>query len=361
MTAANWAGRRVLVTGHTGFKGSWLSLWLAELGAEVTGFALAPEVGSLFAAAHVADRMTHIEGDIRHPAAVDAAVAQAQPEIVFHLAAQALVRPSYDDPVGTYATNVMGTVNVLDAVRRQGGVRAVVAVTSDKCYENREWVWPYRESDPMGGHDPYSSSKGCAELVVAAYRTSFFHDGTTLVASARAGNVIGGGDHAKDRLIPDIMRAFEAGQRPLIRAPNAVRPWQHVLDALSGYLALAERLLAGDRTLAEGWNFGPAETDTQPVGWIADRMVDLWGADGWDRVQGPQPHEANLLKLDCSKAQAHLGWRPALTLTDALDRVVAWHRAVASDGNAQLTTIDQISAYRTLRSGALGKFGTDDG
>lgn len=355
---ARWAGRRVLVTGHTGFKGSWLTLWLHAMGAEVTGFALAPPTEpSLFAAARIADLIQHIEGDVRDLAAVRAAVAAARPEVIFHMAAQPLVRLSYAEPVETYATNVMGTVHVLEAARQeakeQGAVKAIVSVTSDKCYENREWVWPYRESDPMGGHDPYSSSKGCAELVTAAWRQSFFAgDGAPLLASVRAGNVIGGGDWAVDRLVPDLVRAFEAGVAPLIRAPQSVRPWQHVLEALGGYIQIAERLLAGERTFGDGWNFGPADDDARPVSWIVERMRASWG-DGTAPAlpdSGPRPHEAGLLRLDCSKARAALGWKPSLTLERTIDWIVAWHRAVAGGADARAITLAQIADYAATSS-----------
>ncbi len=354
LVSAAWEGRRVLITGHTGFKGSWLSLWLHALGAEVTGFALAPPTRpSLFEQARIGDLITHVEGDVRDAAAVRAVVEATRPEAIFHLAAQPLVRASYDDPVGTYATNVMGTAHVLEAARQVPGVGAVVCVTSDKCYENREWVWPYRESDPMGGHDPYSSSKGAAELVIAAWRRSFFSEAGPLVASVRAGNVIGGGDWAEDRLIPDLVRAFEAGAAPLIRSPDAVRPWQHVLEALGGYLMIAERLLEGDSRFAEGWNFGPSDEDARPVSWIVERMRAAWGEGASNSLPdtGPRPHEAGLLRLDCSKARAALGWQPALRLEQALERVVAWHRAVAAGKDARRVTLAQIADY-ILLSGA---------
>jgi CDP-glucose 4,6-dehydratase len=306
----HWAGRRVLVTGHTGFKGAWLSLWLRQLGADVTGLALAPPTQpSLFDKAALASRINHIEGDIRNLDEVAAAVRAADPEIVFHLAAQSLVRYSYANPVETYATNVMGTVHLLDACR-QAKARAFVCVTSDKCYENREWVWPYRESDALGGHDPYSSSKGCAELVVAAYRRSFFPatamaDGGMGLASVRAGNVIGGGDWAEDRLVPDLVRAFERNASPEIRSPNSVRPWQHVLEAVGGYLIIADRLARGDAGAAQAWNFGPSEGDARPVSWIVDQMRAAWGTAAEPiPFTGDVPHEAGLLKLDCSKARA---------------------------------------------------------
>ncbi|WCM29055.1 CDP-glucose 4,6-dehydratase [Sphingomonas sp. QA11] len=348
--SGTWSRRRVLVTGHTGFKGSWLSLWLNAMGAEVTGFALPPPTEpSLFETARVAGLVRHVEGDVRDLAAVRAVVEASRPEVIFHLAAQPLVRLSYVEPVETYATNVMGTVHMLEAARRATGVKAIVCVTSDKCYENREWIWPYRENDPMGGHDPYSSSKGAAELVVSAWRRSFFAEGGPLLASVRAGNVIGGGDWAADRLLPDLVRAFEAGAAPLIRAPDAVRPWQHVLEALGGYLMIAERLLAGERQFADAWNFGPGDEDARPVSWIVERMRAGWGGGAADAVPdtGARPHEAGLLRLDCSRARAALGWRPGLTLEQALDWIVAWHKAVASGADARTVTRAQITDYQT--------------
>lgn len=349
-----WEGRRVFLTGHTGFKGSWLALWLVEMGAEVTGFALPAEDVSLFNQAGIANLVTHIEGDIRDLDAVDAAMAACDPQVVFHLAAQPIVRTSYDDPVGTYATNVQGTVHVLDACRRAASLDAIVCVTSDKCYENREWIWPYRESDPMGGHDPYSSSKGAAEIAIASYRRSFFEEeGAPLLASVRAGNVIGGGDWAVDRLIPDIVRAMVAGERVQIRSPHAVRPWQHVLEALGGYLLIAQRLAKGERDYADGWNFGPADSDTQPVGWIVEKMINEWGEGGFDLDDGPKPHEANLLRLDCSKARAKLGWQPALGLAETIRWIVAWHRSVADGGDARSITSEQLTQYRARMERAL--------
>jgi len=351
---AFWNGRRVFLTGHTGFKGSWLALWLARMGAHVTGFALPAEEPSLFRMAGVADLVTHVEGDIRDLAAVEAAMAACDPEVVFHLAAQPLVRESYVTPVETFATNVQGTVHVLDACRRAPSLKAMVCVTSDKCYENNEWVWPYRESDPMGGHDPYSASKGAAELVISAYRRSFFAaGGGPLLASVRAGNVIGGGDWAKDRLIPDIIRALIAGETPLIRAPGAVRPWQHVLEALGGYLLIAGRLLEGQGSAATAWNFGPADSDVQRVDWIADRLTARWGAPGWERGTESGPHEANILKLDCAKARSQLGWRPALSLEDTLSMIVDWHRPVAQGGEPRNITYSQLDDYRNRFHSAL--------
>jgi CDP-glucose 4,6-dehydratase len=345
---AFWQGRRVLLTGHTGFKGSWLALWLHQMGAKVTGLSLPAEEVSLFRQARIDELVDHIEGDIRDMAVVEAAMQRCNPEVVFHLAAQPLVRLSYDIPVETFATNVQGTVHVLDACRRAPDLQAIVCITSDKAYENREWVWPYRESDPMGGHDPYSASKGAAELVIAAYRRSFFAEGGPLLASVRAGNVIGGGDWALDRLVPDIIRAMVAGQRPLIRSPHSIRPWQHVLEALGGYLLIAESLAAGQGWAAEGWNFGPADDDTQPVHWIADRLTQGWGIDGWDQPeQVSGPHEAKILKLDCAKARNVLGWRPVWGLSESLRRIVEWHKNVAQGEDARLISDRQLADYRT--------------
>ena len=326
---AFWANKRVFLTGHTGFKGGWAALWLQKMGARVTGFALAPPTEpALFDVARVGDGMTSIIGDIRDARALEAALVAADPEIVIHMAAQPLVRASYDDPVGTYATNVMGTVHLLETVRKAPSVRACVVVTTDKCYENREWAWGYREDEAMGGHDPYSNSKGCAELVTSAYRRSFFSGGDVALASGRAGNVIGGGDWAVDRLVPDILRAVEQGEPVLIRNPLAIRPWQHVLEPVGGYLVLAQALWANPAAAAEAWNFGPRDEDARPVQWIVERMCEAWGEGaGWTRDESVQPHEARYLKLDISKARAGLGWRPRWSLREALERIVAWHRA----------------------------------
>jgi CDP-glucose 4,6-dehydratase len=350
-----WAGRRVLVTGHTGFKGGWLSLWLHQLGADVTGFALpAPTDPSFFEQTRLHELVRHVEGDVRDLQAVDRVIEETRPEVIFHLAAQPLVRYSYDHPVETFASNVMGTVHVLDSCRRVEGVEAVVCITTDKCYENREWVWPYREDDPMGGFDPYSSSKGATELAIAAYRRSYFSTQGPAVASVRAGNVIGGGDWALDRLVPDLVRALIAGERPVIRSPGSIRPWQHVLEALSGYVQLAERLLAGEREFATAFNFGPSDDDARPVSWMVERMLTHWGAEqGWDKPDGPQPHEAVLLKLDCSKARAMLGWTPRLKLDQALEKVVSWHRAVAGGGDARAVSCLQLQEYLKVR-GLMG-------
>ncbi|TWO72530.1 CDP-glucose 4,6-dehydratase [Caenimonas sedimenti] len=350
MDAGFWRGRRVFLTGHTGFKGSWLSLWLQQLGAEVLGFALEPPTTpNLFQEAKVAEGMQSVVGDVRDAQKVLAVLRAFRPEVVIHMAAQPLVRLSYEQPALTYETNVMGTVNLLEAVRASSGVRAVVNVTTDKCYENKEWLWPYREDEPMGGHDPYSSSKGCAELVTSAYRKSFLADAGILVASARAGNVIGGGDWAADRLIPDILRAFEKSQTVIVRSPQATRPWQHVLEPLSGYMSLAARLCAEDGAqFAEGWNFGPKEDDAKPVSWIVDRMVAAWGGGtSWALDGRSHPHEANSLKLDISKARARLAWRPRWTLPESLDQIVSWHRHWLSDGDPREMTLQQIARYST--------------
>ena len=354
-----WRGKRVFVTGHTGFKGAWLALWLTDLGAEVTGYSLPPPTDpSLFDMAGVKSRLRHLDGDVRDEAALARAVREARPEIVFHMAAQSLVRVSYDEPAATYATNVMGTVNLLEAVRRWDGVRAVVCVTSDKCYENRETPRPYREDDAVGGYDPYSSSKGCAELVASAYRRSFFSGpgdapGRVAIATARAGNVIGGGDWAKDRLIPDLLNGFATGVRPLVRFPSAVRPWQHVLEPLAGYLRLARALWTGDPAAADGWNFGPDDADAQPVSWIADRLAALWGEGAaWETTGEPQPHEAHFLRLDCAKARQKLGWRPVWALDEALRRTVAWRRALDEGADMADFTLHQIRARQNALADA---------
>ena len=344
-----WSGKRVLVTGHTGFKGGWLSLWLHHLGANVTGLALDPPTDpSFFEQTSLRDLVDHHIIDIRDHAETAALIAEVRPEIVFHLAAQPLVRYSYDHPVETYATNVMGTVHVLEACRRIDGVKAVVCITTDKCYENREWIWPYRESDPMGGYDPYSSSKGAAELVISAYRRSY-PDGP-LIASVRAGNVIGGGDWALDRLVPDIVRAMLRGEPVQVRNPGSIRPWQHVLEALGGYLLIAERLLAGDAEVATAFNFGPSDDDARPVEWVVEKMLESWGGGEWARPEGIQPHEATLLRLDCSRARAELGWRPRFRLEDALQKVVEWHKSVTGGGDARAISLAQLDDYMNRAS-----------
>ena len=344
-----WRSKRVLLTGHTGFKGSWLSLWLQQLGADVSGFSLEPSSDpNLFTSAGVVKGMESFRGDVRDLQAVTGVLARQRPEIVIHMAAQSLVRKSYSEPVETYATNVMGTVNLLEAARRSSDVRAMLIVTSDKCYENREQLHGYREIDPMGGFDPYSSSKGCAELVTAAYRRSFFKAGTG-VASARAGNVIGGGDWADDRLIPDIMRAFLKGAAVHIRNPYAVRPWQHVLDPLGGYLTLIERLWERGEEFSEGWNFGPGKADAWPVAQVATWLVQCWGGGAqWISDGEVHPHEAGLLTLDCEKACRRLDWRPALDVSTALEWVVEWYRAFAQGDDMRRITLGQIERFQNL-------------
>ncbi len=351
-SSAFWKGKRVFLTGHTGFKGSWLSLWLTRMGAEVMGYALAPPSDpNLFKLADLSSRMSSVTGDVRDLPLLSRRMAEFKPDIVIHMAAQALVRLSYREPVETYATNVMGTVHVLEAARKTSSVRTVVNVTSDKCYENREWAWGYRENEPMGGHDPYSNSKGCSELVTSAYRRSFFANAGIGLASGRAGNVIGGGDWAEDRLIPDCMRALAAGKPIVIRNPRSIRPWQHVLEPLSGYLRLAEKLWHEPNQFAEGWNFGPESSDARQVDWIADRIVGLWG-DGarWELVplSEPQPHEAHYLKLDCSMAHAHLAWQPSLRLDQTLQWVVDWYKRVNQGESALGVTLEQIARYEGL-------------
>jgi CDP-glucose 4,6-dehydratase len=345
---AFWRGRRVLVTGHTGFKGAWLALWLQELGAEVTGLASSvPTDPSLYELARVGEGVEEIRADVRDADAVTRGFAQQQPEVVVHMAAQPFVRRSFRDPRETYETNVMGTVNVLEAVRATPSVRVVVNVTSDKCYDNREQGRPFVEDDPKGGHDPYSNSKGCAELVADAYLRSFFApdpDGPRL-GCGRAGNVIGGGDWGEDRLIPDLMRAALSGAAIPIRNPTAVRPWQHVLNPLSGYLELAQALVASPE-LQGGWNFGPADDDVRPVRWIAERLGEQWEGDlRWDVDPGPHPHEAHYLALDSTKARERLGWAPAWDLQAALDSIVAWYSALRDRADMRAATLGQIAAF----------------
>lgn len=350
-----WAGKRVLVTGHTGFKGGWLCLWLERLGARVHGYALAPStVPCLYESARVGEGMTSLIADIRDRESVFRAVRDFQPEIVIHMAAQPLVRLSYLEPVETYATNVMGTVHVLEAVRKVGSASVVLNVTSDKCYENRETRDAYREEDPMGGFDPYSSSKGCAELVANAYRRSFFSQEddrkpATVLASVRAGNVIGGGDWAEDRIVPDLVRAASGGLPTLIRNPGAIRPWQHVLEPLHGYLLLAERLWNEGRVFAEGWNFGPLDSQSHPVSWIANKFVGFWGNGGsWQSGAVPgQVHEAHFLRLDSSKARTRLGWQPRWGIEEGLRNTVAWYQAHRDGADMRAYTIGQIKAYES--------------
>jgi CDP-glucose 4,6-dehydratase len=352
MTPDFWSGKKVFVTGHTGFKGSWLCLWLQHLGADVTGYALTPPTTpALFDVAQVACGMQSIISDVRDSAALTAAIQSAAPEIIIHMAAQPLVRYSYVEPVETYSTNVMGAVNLLEAVRHEPNVRAVINVTSDKCYENDGRERGYNESDAMGGHDPYSSSKGCAELVTSAYRHSFFNTARYTehrvgLASARAGNVIGGGDWAADRLIPDILRALSHNQPVMIRNPHAIRPWQHVLEPLSGYLLLAQKLYEDGAAFAEGWNFGPLDDDAKPVQWIVEQMTQRWDDDAkWQRDNNAHPHEAHYLKLDCKKSQTRLEWHPVWNLSVALDEIIAWHKSYLAGMDMRAVSLQQIEKF----------------
>jgi len=357
-----WRGRRVFLTGHTGFKGSWLCLWLHALGADVTGYALDPPTQpNLFEQAQVAGAIRSIHGDIRDYPQLQSALCECAPEVVLHMAAQSVVRRGYEDPIDTYSSNVLGTVHVLESVRQLKRPCAVVNVTSDKCYENREWEWGYRENEPMGGSDPYSNSKGCAELVTTAYQKSFFppesiaEHGVAL-ASARAGNAIGGGDWTCHQLIPDLMRAFLAGQPCLIRNPSAFRPWQFVLEPLRGYLMLAERLAEDGAALVSGWNFGPVDADVKPVSWIADELKQLWGSHAsWIQDFAVHPEEAHALKLDASKAAAHLSWRPVLPLKQALSWIVEWYQAYQSGSDLQKLTLKQIEEYEALAERGCGE------
>lgn len=355
MNIAFWKDKNVLVTGHTGFKGSWLSIWLQKLGARVVGYAMAPPTKpSLFEIAQVADGMTSITGDVRDLEHLQAVVAEHCPEIIIHMAAQPLVRYSYENPIETYSTNVMGTVNMLESVRQSRSVRAVVSITSDKCYENKEWLWGYRENERLGGHDPYSSSKGCAELVIAAYRDSYFppkeyQQHRVAVASTRAGNVIGGGDWAKDRLIPDIMTAIMENRPVIIRSPNATRPWQHVLEPLNGYLCLAEHLWTHGPRFAQAWNFGPSSGDAKPVSWIVEYLTRLWGEGArWELDSADHPHENTYLKLDCSKARSLLRWAPKLRLPMTLEWIVEWYRGYQQNKDIRRLTEEQVARFENM-------------
>lgn len=354
VTPAFWKGKKIFLTGHTGFKGSWLALWLQSMGAEVKGFALTPPTTpALFGEARVGQGMQSELGDIRDLQAVTQSMISFNPDLLVHMAAQPLVRLSYSKPVETYATNVMGSLHVLEAARQCPNLRAIVNVTTDKCYENREWEWGYREDEPMGGHDPYSNSKGCVELLTSAYRKSFFNNisHAAALSSVRAGNVIGGGDWAEDRLIPDILRAFEKGQPVVIRNPQATRPWQHALEPLSGYLVLAEHLWNHGQDFAQGWNFGPRDEDVRPVEWILNHMVETWGAGAsWQLDPNPQPHEARYLKLDISKARARLHWSPTWDLETTLARIINWHRAWLRGEDVQARCLDEIKAYMAATS-----------
>ena len=354
MTPKFWKGKRVLLTGHTGFKGGWLSLWLQSMGAEVAGYALAPPTTqNLFDLGAVAQGMESVIGDIRDLSRLRKVLVEKDPQIIFHMAAQPLVRSSYQNPVDTYSINIMGTVHLLEAARSTRNLKAIINITSDKCYQNREWLRPYREDDPMGGFDPYSSSKGCAELVSAAYRSSYFNEYEyarhgVAIATARAGNVIGGGDWAKDRLVPDLINAFGHGQIAKIRNPNAVRPWQHVMEPLRGYLILAERLFRDGPNFSGGWNFGPQNDDAKSVQWIVERLAALWGKDAkWELLNTNSIHEAQNLKLDNSKARNELNWSPVLELEHALHLTIDWVRKLQEGENMQEVTLEQINSYMT--------------
>jgi CDP-glucose 4,6-dehydratase len=347
-----FSGKQVFITGHTGFKGGWLSLWLTSLGARVSGYSLAPPTNpSIFELARIREMLVSHVADIRDVERLTSALAQSKAEIVFHLAAQSLVRDSYKSPVDTYSTNVMGTVNLLEAVRSCPSVKAVVNITTDKCYENREWDRGYREDDRLGGYDPYSNSKACSELVTAAYRSSYFNRDAYLkhgvaIATARAGNVIGGGDWATDRLVPDSIRALLAGEAIRIRNPHAVRPWQHVLEPLSGYLALAQRLYQDGPEFAEAWNFGPEEGDARPVEWIVQRICQLWGEGArYEKDNVEHPHEAQQLTLDCSKTRARIGWKPRWRLENSLGSIIDWTRHYRSGSDMRDVCLRQVDDY----------------
>lgn len=357
MSVDFWKGKRVFLTGHSGFKGSWMSLWLQEMGAIVKGYSLVPPTEpSLFVEADVASGMESQIADIRDYQTLFDSIKAFKPEMVFHMAAQPLVRLSYDIPIDTYSTNVMGTVHLLEACRKVSGIKAIVNITSDKCYENQEWVWGYRENEPMGGYDPYSNSKGCAELVASSFRQSFFNPATYAqhgvgLASVRAGNVIGGGDWALDRLIPDILLAFQENRSVEIRSPHAIRPWQHVLEPLSGYLAVAEKLYTEGAEYSEAWNFGPKDEDAQPVQKIVETLSSNWGEANWFLSEGEHPHEAHYLKLDCSKAKMRLNWQPVWDLETTLSKISKWHKEWLAKANMREHTLTEIKEYMTARIG----------
>ena len=341
-----WQGKRVFLTGHTGFKGSWLSLWLVSLGASVKGYALNPNTTpSLFNEAKVGRVIDSQIGDIRDQEALHESMTTFNPDVLIHMAAQPLVRYSYDAPIETYEVNVIGTAKVLEVARNCAKLKVIVNITTDKCYENDERSQGYKENDPMGGHDPYSSSKGCAELVTLAYRRSFLQDQGVSLASVRAGNVIGGGDWADDRLIPDILRSFEKNKPVVIRNPKATRPWQHVLEPLSGYLVLAQKMYNNHKEYAEGWNFGPREEDVKPVDWILDKMISKWPDSSWELDQNSNPHEADFLKLDISKAESKLGWKPVWELSYTLEKIIAWQKAWLNKEDMQVACLAEIEEY----------------
>jgi len=341
-----WCNKKVFITGHTGFKGSWLSLWLHSMGAIVKGYSLTPPTSpDLFGEARIGELIDSEIGDIRDLDSLQKSMQDFNPDILIHMAAQPLVRLSYKEPIETYEVNVIGTAKVLEAARSCSKLKSIISVTTDKCYENNEWEWGYRENEPMGGYDPYSSSKGCAELVTSAYRRSFLQDNGVGLASVRAGNVIGGGDWADDRLIPDILRAFEKKEPVVIRNPKATRPWQHVLEPLSGYLILAQRLFENPDDYAEGWNFGPYDHDTKPVDWILDKMVLMWQGATWKLDEGSHPHEAGYLKLDISKAKSKLSWSPTWELKQTLEKIVQWHQCWLNKEDMQRICLNEINEY----------------
>ncbi|WP_246206909.1 CDP-glucose 4,6-dehydratase [Methylocystis heyeri] len=364
ISSSFWRNKRVFVTGHTGFKGSWLALMLARLNAQATGYALEPPTApNLFDLARVGDVIDDIRGDIRDLASLRAAMSASAPEIVIHMAAQPLVRASYEDPVATYATNVMGTVNVLEAARATPGVRAVLVVTTDKCYENKDWVWGYRETDALGGHDPYSNSKACAELVASAFRSSFFAGaGAARIVTARAGNVVGGGDFAVDRIIPDAFRAFVSDHALHLRNPRAVRPWQHVLEPLTGYLMLVEAALDDSKRIDGGWNFGPGPASEQSVEALVTRFIEAFDSSArWTQDKGEHPHEANLLRLDTARARELLGWSPLLDFGETVEWTARWYRALADRRDIRETTFNQVDAYLGQRVRLVSPFSGEEG
>ena len=344
-----WNGKKVLITGHTGFKGSWLAFWLKMLGAKSRGFALAPETEpNLFENLKLEGEIESIIGDIRNLSDFEKTLRDFEPEIIFHLAAQSLVRRSYREPVETYATNVIGTINILEAVRKTNFVKSVIVVTTDKVYENREWLRAYRENERLGGFDPYSNSKACAELAVAAYRNSFFGESDCLIATARAGNVIGGGDWSEDRLLPDVFRSLVFGEKLIIRNPASIRPWQHVLEPLEGYMSLAEKLYKGEKKFADAWNFGPLDKESNSVGSILEKIREIWNEDiNWETAGEGQPHEAGILKLDSTKARTELGWQPKLSLDEAVELTAEWYRAFRDEKDLTRLTAGQINFYQT--------------
>lgn len=341
-----WKGKRVFLTGHTGFKGSWLTLWLEDMGAVVKGFSLEPYTQpNLFEVAKVSSGIESEIGDIRDYEKLKSSIESFSPNIILHLAAQPLVRDSYEDPLGTYETNVMGTANLLQASRGLSDLKSIVIVTTDKCYENREWEWGYRENEAMGGYDPYSSSKGCAELLTSSYRRSFFDEKGIGIASVRAGNVIGGGDWADDRLLPDILRSFEKNEPVIIRNPDAIRPWQHVLEPLSGYLLLLQKLWKEPKLYSESWNFGPYNDDIKSVKWIIENMIDLWPGNSWKLDEKINAHESSVLSLDISKALNNLGWTPTWDLQIALKRILKWHRDWLDGADMHRISLSEINEF----------------